>query len=258
MKFKEFFIITKGTKVILSITFTVSLLAVLFAFFYYRNLNKSEDPRISKARELLLQYEKASAERTSFDWFPYLDSALVVFRSLPDYKSSFEEGLIQNNKCSALLLMAIYDSTLNAGEKKQLLNLSMAYCDSSISIYRKWIAGWDGLSREETADKLRPLMKSEHPAFGKMNFERIFSRRVDNQLTAMIETPRRLSVSLSNKGTIYRHMLKPDSALTYYQMALALWKDNRTAENNLRVLLGGDPVKPTLIESLFPPDKNKN
>jgi tetratricopeptide (TPR) repeat protein len=257
MQFKNIFIITKGTKVILLITFTVSLLAVLFAFFYYRNLNKSEDPRITRAREYLLQYDKAASGRTSLDWFPYLDSARAVFKSLPDYKASFEEGLIHNNKCSALLLMAIYDSTLNTAERSHLLSLSLAYCDSSIFIYSNWISEWACLSREETADKLRLLMKEDHPAFREMNFEKLFSRRVDNQLTATIETPRRLSVSLSNKGTIYRHMMKPDSALTCYRMALSLWKDNRTAANNLRVLLGGEPVKPTLIETLFPPDKNK-
>jgi tetratricopeptide (TPR) repeat protein len=258
MEFKNLFILTRGTKVVLSITFTVTLLAVLFAFFYYRHLNKSEDPRITRAREYLLQYEKESANRTSLDWFPYLDSARAVFATLPDYESSFEEGLIHNNKCSALLLMAIYDSTLPAAEKSHLLSLSLEYCDSSISIYRNWISTWVGLSREETADKLRLLMMADHPAFREMNFEKIFSRRVDNQVTATIETPRRLSVSLSNKGTIYRHMMKPDSALACYRMALSLWKDNRTAANNLRVLLGGEPVKPSLIESLFPPDKNKN
>ena len=257
MPLKNFFIVTKGTKVILTITFTVSLLAVVFAFFYYRNLNQSEDPRITRAREFLLQYDKASAKQTSLDWFPYLDSARAVFKSFPDYESSFEEGLILNNKCSALLLMAIYDSTLGADERRQLLSLSMAYCDSSIFIYRKWISEWEGLSKEETADKLGLYMKEDHPEFREMNFEKIFSRRVENQLTATIETPRRLSVSLSNKGTIYRHMLKPDSALTCYRMALSLWKDNRIAASNLRVLLGGEPVKPTLIETLFPPDKNK-
>jgi len=77
-----------------------------------------------------------------------------------------------------------------------------------------------------------------------------------NIVAAQIETPRRLSVSLSNKGTIYHHMMKPDSSLTCYQLALSLWKDNRTAKSNLNVLMGGEPIKPSLIELLFPPDKN--
>ncbi len=80
-------------------------------------------------------------------------------------------------------------------------------------------------------------MKENDPAFSGYNFKRVFSRRIKNMVAAQIETPRRLSVSLSNKGTIYRHMLKPDSALLYYQQALSLWKDNRTAKSNLSVLM---------------------
>jgi hypothetical protein len=52
-------------------------------------------------------------------------------------------------------------------------------------------------------------------------------------------------------------MLKQDSALSYYEKALSLWKDNRTARSNMSVLMGGEPLEPKLIEALFPPDKNK-
>ncbi|MFN2313767.1 MAG: tetratricopeptide repeat protein, partial [Bacteroidales bacterium] len=69
--------------------------------------------------------------------------------------------------------------------------------------------------------------------------------------------PRRLSVSYTNKATAYRHMMMQDSALVWYDRALALWKDNRTAESNLSVLLGGEPVKPGIIKTLFPPDRKK-
>ena len=54
MLLRDIFKISKGTKVILAITFSVSVLAIVFAFFYYRSINKSEDPRIRKARELLV------------------------------------------------------------------------------------------------------------------------------------------------------------------------------------------------------------
>jgi hypothetical protein len=257
MRFREIFIISKGTKVILMITFSVSILAVVFAFFYYRDINNSEDPRIKMAREFLIQYEKVSGGLNSFEAFPLLDSANAIFRSYPDYESSFEIGLIYNNKCSALLLMAIYDSTVNEPEKSNLLALSMHYCDSSISNYSRWIADWDSLSPGAIADKIRPFIKEDNPVFKGFNFKKVYSRRVKNIITAQIETPRRLSVSLSNKGTIYRHMMKPDSALICYQMALSLWKDNRMAKSNMNVLMGGEPIKPSLIESLFPPDKNK-
>ena len=256
MRFRDIFIISKGTKVILTITFSVSILAVAFAFFYYRNINNSEDPRVKKAHEFLLQYEKQSVRNNSLEAFPFLDSANAIFRSYPEYESSFEIGVIYNNKCSALLLMALYDSIISEFEKNNILSLAMKYCDSSISNYRIWSGSWDSLSPEIISDRISPYMKEDDPAFRGYDFEKIFSGRVKNIVAAQIETPRRLSVSLSNKGTIYRHMMKPDSSLICYQMALSLWKDNRTAKSNLNVLMGGEPIQPSLIELLFPPDKN--
>jgi len=257
MKVRDIFIISRGTKVILTITISVSMVAIIFAFFYYRNLNNSEDPRIKKAREFLLQYEKVSESYYSLDAFPFLDSANAIFVSFPDYETSFEIGLIYNNKCSTLLMMAIYDSTISEFEKNNLLGLAMKYCDSSITNYRNWLIEWDTLSPDLIAYRIKPFMKEDDPAFRGLNFNQIFSKRIKNIVTAQVETPRRLSVSLSNKGTIYRHMLELDSALLYYQQSLSLWKDNRTAKSNLSVLLGHGPIQPSVIESLFPPDKNK-
>jgi hypothetical protein len=124
MNLSDIFVITRGTKVILAITFSVSLAAILFAFFYYRSVNRTEDPRISKARRYLRTYDKVNGITGFQDTFLYLDSAFTVFRSLPDYENSFETGVVYNNKCSALLLSAIYDSTLTMEMKALLLSLS--------------------------------------------------------------------------------------------------------------------------------------
>jgi len=257
MQFRDIFKISKGTKVILSITLSVSLLAIAFAFFYYRSINKSEDPRIIKAREFLAEYDKVSGGVNSFNSFHLLDSAYRIFRSLPDYKTSFETGVINNNKCSALLIMAIYDSSITGNEKNELLSLSMKYCDSSIANYIEWISDWDGLSPTAVEDKISQFMLKDDPLFKSSDYSKVLKRRIRNICSAQIETPRRLSVSLTNKGTIYRHMMNPDSALICYQDALDLWEENITAKSNLSVLLGGEPVRATLIQSLFPPDKNK-
>jgi hypothetical protein len=257
MRIRDFLIVSKGTKVILGITFSVSLTAIVFAFFYYRSINNSEDPRIREAREYLLRYDKLSGKTNKLDGFLLLDSADQIFRSLPDYASSYETGLIFNNKSSALLVMAIYDSSVHAMEKRNLLELSMKYCDSSIAVYNRWIAEWDSLTPDRIAERIRPFMQEDDPVFKGLRFKRVLSRRVKNIVTAQVETPRRLSVSYTNKGTICRHLMKPDSSLILYQQALALWPDNRIAKSNLNVLLGGAPVKPSLIELLFPPDKNK-
>lgn len=257
MQLKGIFKISGGTKVILTITSAVSLAAIIFAYFYYSSLNKAEDPRIAGAKKLLLEYDKVSGRPDSYLAIPLLDSAATIFRSLPDYASSFEPGVIYNNKCSALLLMAMYNNTITASEKINLLDHSMKLCDSSISCYKSWIEEWGILSEKDIAGKLEPFMRKEDQAFSDVNFRKVFERRISNIITAQIETERRLSVSLTNKGTIYRQMLKPDSALVCYHDALDLWKDNRTAKSNLSVLMGGEIVKPSIIESLFPPDKNK-
>ena len=257
MGFNDIFKIGRGTKTILLITSSVALTTFIFAFFYYRSINRSEDPRILKAREFLIAYDKISGNSDISETFPLLDSAYMIFKSVPDYRFSFEPGVIYNNKCSSLLLKSVYDATVKEVEKQMLLNLSMKYCDSSIYAYKRWIDEWMALTPDEIRDRLEPLMKRDDPAFSGFNFEKIFERRVKNIILAKTETPRRLSVSLTNKGTIYRHMLKPDSSVVLFKQALELWKENRTAESNLSVLYGGDPVKPSVIESLFPPDKNK-
>ncbi|MBN1108705.1 MAG: hypothetical protein JXA55_08040, partial [Bacteroidales bacterium] len=150
----------------------------------------------------------------------------------------------------------LYDTTLSNNEKNTLLNLALEYCDSGIYIYNRWIAEWGSLTQDEIEARLVPFMRREDPALSH-NFESIFKRRTKNILMAQTETPRRLSVSLTNKATIYRHLMKPDSAQLLYREALLLWKENRIARSNMSVLTGGEPVKPSIIESLFPPDKNR-
>ena len=125
------------------ITFSVSVLAVLFAIFYYRDLNNLEDPVQKKQGSYLALFDKESGRINDFSSFSLLDSANAIFRSYPDYESSFETGVIYNNKCSALLMAAIYDSTISSSEKSKLLDLSMSYCDSSITVYNKWISDWE-------------------------------------------------------------------------------------------------------------------
>lgn len=257
MSLRGLFAISGGTKVVLAITFSVVVLTVLFAFFYYRSLNQAEDPRVARARILMAEYDRESGGADSYMRFALLDSAKAVFRSLPDYESSFEIGVIYNNKCSGLLMMALYDSSLSSGMKSDLLELSLDYSDSSISVYNGWLSDWGELSDEATALRLESYMRPDDPAFKGRSFERIFRRRVKNLALARTETPRRLSVSYTNRAMAYRHLMRQDSALFYYEKALSLWSDNRTAKSNMSVLLGGEPIEPGLIESLFPPDRNK-
>jgi hypothetical protein len=258
MWIKEIFKITRGTKVIMLITFTVSLMAIGFAFFYYRSINSSHDPRIKEARRLLTLFDEESPRLNTSDAFSILDSADGIFRSLNDYSGSFERGLIYNNKCTYLLMAAMYDTTVPEAEKKILLDLAGEYCDTGMMIYRQWLSEWGELSEEQVIEKIKPGMHEDDPAFEGLNFQKILKQRIRYITEAQVETPRRLSVSLTNKGTIYRHQLLPDSASACLKRALQLWPENRIASSNISVLYGGDPVKPSVIQTLFPPDKNKS
>jgi tetratricopeptide (TPR) repeat protein len=257
MRIKEIFKITRGTRVIMLITFTVSLLAVGFAFIYYNNINSSHDPRIAEARRLLTLYDKESSGLNSSDAFSILDSADAVFSSLQDYSRSFEKGLIYNNKCTYLLMAAMYDTSVPAEEKKIMLDLAGEYCDTGMMIYRRWLSEWGNLSEEQIREKIKPGMQEDDPAFNGHNYQKIFNRRIRYITEAQVETPRRLSVSLTNKGTIYRHQIMPDSAAACLQQALKLWPDNRTAASNISVLYGGETIKPSVIQTLFPPERIK-
>ncbi|MDF1559712.1 MAG: tetratricopeptide repeat protein [Bacteroidales bacterium] len=257
MSLKDLTVISPGTRKLLAITISVALAAVIFAFFYYRGVNRSEDPRVAKAREYMAEYDRLSGGTESYALFHLLDSANLIYRRVPGYGSSYETGVIYNNKGSSLLMKALYDSSLTESGKVAFLELSVTYCDSAVMVYRNWLDEWEAFSEEEVAVKLTEGMSENDPAFAGLNFKSVFRKRVKDMMLARVETPRRLSVSYTNKGTAYRHLMMPDSALVFYERALSIWKHNRTAESNLSVLLGGEPVKPGIIESLFPPDRKK-
>ncbi|MCU0458280.1 MAG: hypothetical protein MUE37_04220 [Bacteroidales bacterium] len=257
MGLKDIFVISAGTRKLLVITSSVAVLAILFAVFHYRGVNRSEDPRVAPARQLMARYDKVSGGTDSYDYFCLLDSAAAIYESVPGYEHSWEKGVIFNNRCSGLLVMAIYDSLMNDSLRRSLVDLSMSWCDSSINTYMAWKEEWGSLSEDEVKQKLSSTMHADDPAFTGHNFRTVFGKRVDDVMLAQVEIDRRLSVSYTNKATAYRHLVMQDSAYRYFQEALALWSHNRIAESNLSVLMGGEPVKPGIIESLFPPDRKK-
>jgi tetratricopeptide (TPR) repeat protein len=256
MKIPEIFKITKGTRVVISITLGICGTAVVVASLYYRGINRAEDPRILPVRELVKQSQELSGGRKAPEAFIILDSALQLLRSVPGYAGSYEAGVIYNNACSAWLLSALYDSTLAVSEKEKMLSAAREFADSSLQIYRSWISHWGNLTEKRVHAAISPFFKPDDPAFAGRDHQRILDKRVRDILEAQKETPRRLSVSLTNLGTIHRHLNQPDSALLCFSQALQLWEENSTAKNNLSVLMGGEPVKPGIIRSLFPPDKN--
>ncbi len=248
----------KDTARLLLICGLVSFLAFLVAYFYYRHKNRSADPRIMQAVRWLDYSDELIASGKTVEAMRILDSASRIFNELHAYEGSWEHGIIHNNRCSSLLMAALYDSSLQAGEKERLLRLARAYADSSLQIYDQWMEIWPQLGEAEILQRIGPGFNDLKMRFPAGRYNAMLKNRADQIEMAKLETPRRMSVSYTNLGTICRHSGQPDSALYFFEKALELWKHNRTAASNLEVLKGGKPVKPGVIESLFPPDKYKS
>ena len=81
---------------------------------------------------------------------------------------------------------------------------------------------------------------------------RYLDTRVEEIQDAEKETPRRLSVSYTNLGIVYRYRKDYESAAACYRKAMDLWEDNLTAENNLNLLRGRPRKKRNFLRKLFP------
>jgi hypothetical protein len=243
-------------KTLLLVLSGITAISFAAAYFYYRAENSAEDPRIVGAKYMLKQYDELIAEKKYSDVFSLLDSIETIFSKVPGYSTSFEPGIVYNNRGSAFLSMALYEVT-DSTEKQQLLGFAQKNLDTCILIYQRWIDRCADYTREQWLAEVAPGFSSDDPAFQGKEVEAILNKRVDDLLLAQKETPRRLSVAYTNLGIVQRHSYMQAKAMESYILAIKLWKDNFTARNNFNVLMGIDPEDRSIVDKLFPPDKNK-
>lgn len=247
--------IQQHKKLILVLT-ALSALSFAAAYLYYSAENSAEDPRTVGARYLLKQYDERMAEKKYPEVFPLLDSIEAVFSRIPAYRNSFEPGLVYNNRGSVFLSMALYEVS-DSAEKQQLLGFAQQNFDTCILIYQRWIDRYAAYSKEDWLAEVSTGFSSDDPAFEGKDVSQIRNKRVDDLIMAQKETPRRLSVAFTNLGIVQRHTYRLNEAMESYIKAIRLWKDNYTARNNFNVLMGVDPEDRSIVDKLFPPDKNK-
>jgi len=243
-------------KTLLLVLSGITVISFVIAYFYYQTKNSAEDPRTVRAKYMLKQYDELVAEKKYSDVFPLLDSIEAIFDRIPGYGNSFEPGIVFNNRGSAFLSMALYELN-DSTEKNQLLGFAQNNLDTCILIYQHWIGKFENHTREELLVDVSPYFSSEDPAFQGKDVKGILNKRVDDLQLAQKETPRRLSVAYTNLGIVQRHKFMQTEAMESYIMAIKLWKDNFTARNNFNVLMGIDPEDRSIVEQLFPPDKDK-
>ena len=231
-------------------------IGLTIAWIYYRLENAAVDPRIKAARILLIDYDEHMKKGKFAEGLLLLDSIEQIYLNIPCYTESFEIGVIYNNRGSAWLTMALYN-TDDSLRKAEMLVLAKAEIKHSIAIYEQWIQRFDSLPEGQLQSSVVQCFPKHDPAFQKVDYQRIIDRRLEDVKLAKIETPRRLSVSFANLGIIQRHQYQQDSAIESYIKAIKLWKRNPTAKNNLNVLLGRETEDESIIEQLFPPDRRK-
>ena len=250
-----------GTKKVLSIVITITATIFIGSYFYYDSINKAEDPRILPAKKLFLTYDKELESDEYVQALSLLDQMLAIYRTTPGYENSYEIGVLLNNKASVYLVELETEILTTENFDKNALEEPLAvaadYTNQAIAIYENWLKEMGNLSEEQIKERISPYFKADDPAFAGMNANRLLEKRASLIVDAQLETPRRLSVSLTNLGMISRYLGNLEEAKAHYEKAIELWDRNYTAQDNLAVLLNQPVQKRSMISRLFPPERDE-
>lgn len=245
----------KGTRIVTGIMLILAAAGIAIAWLYYTNINKSVDPRIKHARLMYGRYNTYAADNDHEKVLLLLDSIAEVYASVPHYRNSYEMGVIQNNRASVFLSMAL----LGADQEELRHNffaLAEIHLLEGIDYYTNWMRLFGNKTEQELMLVVEKEFSLDEALKNDRNLHAIIRNRVNEMRTAQIETPRRLSVSYTNLGIIRRHQDQLEEAYDYYAKALELWEENHAAKNNMKILFGQPPEEQSFFRKLFPPDRN--
>lgn len=243
--------ISRKTKILLLTVIMASGIIIASGFFYYRALNLAEDPRVIDARKKMAEYNELMKQNETGLAMLVLDQVEDIYIKTPGYAESYELGVIQNNRGSIFLIKAEKDIINKTEEDTDNLKQAKQYITDSIEIYSRWIETINLLERDDIRKMVLPYFRKDDPAFANLNLEKIIEKRVDDITTSKVETKRRLSVSYTNLGIIYRYESNLEEAGKQYEQALELWPDNHVAQDNLNRLMGLPPEERNIVKQMF-------
>lgn len=244
----------KSTRALAIIVSALVLFTLLIAHFVYKNINESVDPRIVNARTLYESYNGLAQHNAVDSIYLLMDEIEVIYNAFDHYRNSYEVGVLYNNRAATYLTVALFSDTtlISRQTKDSLVNLSEIAASKSIKIYEDWLS----IYQDKTPSKIEKIAAADFYSGLEMYSEeeqlRFFKRRIKEIETAQSETLRRLSVSYTNLGIVYRHHHDYESAAKYYKKAINLWDKNLTAENNLNILFNKPIRERNFIQKLFP------
>ena len=250
------FLANRKTRALIFIMCALVLGGIIISHLYYKSVNASVDPRIVPARKLYENYNLFAQENKLDSIFWLMDTIESIYTRVEHYRNSFELGVLYNNRAAACLSLLMNEN--DAMERDSLLMVADHAINKSITIYEDWFAIYDGKSRQEIEKELEKGFLVGLEDYDEVDQQKFLNKRTREIIEAQVETKRRLSVSYTNLGLIYRNQLEYEAAALSYQKALENWDRNLTAENNLNKLLGRPEKKRNLIQKLFPPERVKN
>ena len=246
----------RKTRALIFIMCALVLGGLIITHLYYKSVNASVDPRIVPARKLYENYNLFAQENKLDSIFWLMDTIESIYTKVEHYRNSFEVGVLYNNRAAAYLSLSMNeeDGTL----KDSLLEVANKSINNSITIYENWLMSYDGKSEHEIEKDLEKGFLVGLQDYDDEDQKKFLHRRTKEIIEAQVETKRRLSVSYTNLGLVYRHQLRYEEAALSYQKAIENWDRNLTAENNLNKLMGRPEKKRNLIQKLFPPERVQN
>ena len=164
--------------------------------------------------------------------------------------------MLYNNRAASFLTKALYTNDIELTVQDSLIGQAEISANKSISIYLQWLEVFQDKSEEEIGKLISANFYSGNENFSENQKTKYLENRIKEIQESQIETQRRLSVSYTNLGIIYRHKLLYEDAANCYKKAIDYWDRNLTAENNLNILLGRPIKKRSFIQKLFPPDRD--
>jgi len=246
---------TKPTRTLILIMGVLVLIAIVISRKYYRDQEASVDPRIKPARELYEKYNSYAASNQFDSVFHLMDTIESIYNLTDHYASSFELGVIYNNRAAAWLTLGIFGEYYDDWERDSLVTMADTAVRKSMSIYEVWNENLGDLDETEIRKVISDDFTGGLESYSSEEQEKFLETRIAEITEAQAELDRRLSVSYTNLGIVYRHKEIYDSAALCYEKALELWDRNLTAENNLNSLLGRPQKKRNFIERMFPPER---
>ncbi len=244
--------IDKRTVIVISVMAIIVVFGLLLAWIYYGNINEAEDPRVIEAKTIYSRYDALAEAKKYEEILLLLDSMKYIYNQYPDFKDSYEIGVVYNNKAALYLTMGLFE-TNEEQKKDSLLVLAKEEVILSIKTYENWLEEFGSLNESQIRRRMLPVYQNSR--FEKEKREQYINKRTKDILLAQKETPRRLSVSYTNLGIIQRHQDQVEEALKTYEKALKLWEQNLTAENNINIILGRPLRERSMLEKLFPENK---